>query len=225
MVASGFGMNIKLIGSSSPTPKPASSPPTSKNCRSCPSKTSSCTSSAGERGADGDPDACTIYTVSADFFPWNDTARSDVTQNFGLESGPHGNQCPGQVRPFNPRLEAGTSNPIAGAFSAFTLKLNREDGDQYLGDLNFTMPPGLTANLHGITYCPEAAIPAAANTPGAAEQADPSCPAAREIGTTNVAAGPGAHPFHATGKMYMAGPFQGAPLSPRRDHPGARRAL
>ncbi len=46
-------------------------------------------------------------------------------------------------------------NATAGAFSSFALKLNREDGDQYLGQLNFTMPPGLTANLHGVTYCPK----------------------------------------------------------------------
>ena len=104
--------------------------------------------------------------------------------------------------------------PTAGAFSSFTLKLNREDGDQYLGKLNFTMPPGLTANLHGVTYCPEASIAAAATTLGRTEQADPSCPASSEIGSSNVAAGPGSHPFHAVGKIYMAGPFQGAPLSP-----------
>ena len=61
--------------------------------------------------------------------------------------------------------------------SSFTLKLNREDGDQFLGKLNFTMPPGLTANLHGITYCPEADIAAAARHPGKVEQAHPSCPA------------------------------------------------
>ena len=75
------------------------------------------------------------------------------------------------------------------------------------------MPPGLTANLHGITYCPEAAIAAAAVTLGRTEQSNPSCPASSEIGTSNVAAGPGTHPFHATGKIYLAGPFQGAPLS------------
>ena len=28
-----------------------------------------------------------------------------------------------------------------------------------------------------------------------------------------MAAGPGSHPFHVTGKMYLAGPFKGAPLS------------
>ena len=69
-----------------------------------------------------------------------------------------------EIRPFHPRLEAGTSNPAAGAFSTFTLKLDREDGDQFLGNLNFMMPPGLTANLRGIAYCPEAAIAAAAQT-------------------------------------------------------------
>jgi hypothetical protein len=71
----------------------------------------------------------------------------------------------------------------------------------------------LTATLRGITYCPEANIAAAANTLGKVEQLHPSCPASSEIGTSNVAAGPGSHPFHAVGKIYMAGPFQGAPLS------------
>ena len=75
------------------------------------------------------------------------------------------------------------------------------------------MPPGLTANLHGVTYCPEASILKAAETLGRSEEREPSCPASAEIGTTNVAAGPGSHPFHAVGKMYLAGPFKGAPLS------------
>jgi hypothetical protein len=48
---------------------------------------------------------------------------------------------------------------------------------------------------------------------GRVEQNDPSCPTSSEIGTSNVAAGPGSHPFHAVGKVYFAGPFNGAPLS------------
>src|SRR5262249_48255885 len=93
------------------------------------------------------------------------------------------------------------------------LKLDREDGDQFLGDLNFRMPPGFTGDLRGISYCPEASILAAAARLGRAELAAPSCPASSQIGTTNVAAGPGSHPFHAIGKMYLGGPFKGAPLS------------
>jgi hypothetical protein len=75
------------------------------------------------------------------------------------------------------------------------------------------MPPGFTGDLRGISYCPEAAIAAATRNRGLAERAIPSCPAASEVGSTNVAAGPGEHPFHAVGKMYLAGPFKGEQLS------------
>jgi hypothetical protein len=130
-----------------------------------------------------------------------------------VSSGPNGRPCPGQIRPFNPRLAAGTATPIAGAFSKFTLKLDRDDGDQFLGDLNFELPPGFTGSLRGISYCAEGSIAAATANAGRAEQASPSCPASSQVGTTNVAAGPGSHPFHAVGKMYLAGPFKGAPFS------------
>ncbi len=214
MVASGFGMNIKLVGSFRPNPETGQLTTTFEELPQLPFEIFELHLFASDRGLMATPTTCTIYTVTADLFPW-DTALADQTstQVFGLTSGPHGSQCPGQIRPFNPTLVAGTSNPKAGAYSSFTLKLNREDGDQFLGKLNFTMPPGLTANLHGITYCSEADIAAAANAAGKVEQADPSCPASSEIGTSNVAAGPGSHPFHAYGKIYLAGPFRGAPLS------------
>jgi hypothetical protein len=93
------------------------------------------------------------------------------------------------------------------------LKLDRDDGDQYLRDVNFAMPPGFTGDLGGISYCPEAAITAAAQRPGLVEQSSPSCPASSQIGTSNVAAGPGSHPFHAIGRIFLAGPLNGAPLS------------
>jgi hypothetical protein len=160
------------------------------------------------------PIRCGVYEIEGRFFPWNETLPDQNSQqNFGLSEGPHGAACPGQLRPFHPRLEAGTSNPIAGGFSDFHLKLDRDDGDQFLGDLTFKMPPGFTGDLRGITYCPEAAIVASADKLGRAEQASPSCPASSQVGTSNVAAGPGGHPFHAVGKMYLSGPFKGAPLS------------
>jgi hypothetical protein len=169
---------------------------------------------ASDRGLIATPTQCTLYQTKAEFVPWNHLVSPQESRaNVSLKSGPDGGECPGPVRPFHPRLAAGTTTPVAGAFSAFTLKLDRDDGDQFLGDLNFTMPPGLTGSLRGLAYCPEAAIAAAAQKTGREERAVPSCPAGSEIGTTNVAAGPGSHPFHAVGKMYLAGPFKGAPLS------------
>ncbi len=214
LTASGFGMNIKLVGSLYPNPKTGQLTATFEELPQVPFDEFDIHLFASERGLMATPTACTIYTTTATFYPWDQSLpEQESSEIFGLDSGPHGSECPGQIRPFNPTLEGGTSNPTAGAFSNFTLKLNREDGDQYLGKLNFTMPPGLTANLHGVTYCPDADIAAAATNLGKVEQADPSCPTSSEIGSSNVAAGPGGHPFHAVGKIYMAGPFQGAPLS------------
>jgi hypothetical protein len=213
-IASGFGINAKLVGSVRPNPQTGQVNVEFPNLPQAPFDDFQLHLFSGERGLLATPNRCSVYTVSATFHPWNSTlAEQTSNQHFGLESGPGGSPCPGQIRPFHPSLLAGTSNSSAGAFSSFTLKLNREDGDQYLGQLGFTMPPGLSADLRGVAYCPDAAIAAAANNAGRTEQAQPSCPASSQIGTTNVAAGPGSHPFHAVGKVYFAGPFQGAPLS------------
>jgi hypothetical protein len=213
-IASGFGINAKLVGSIKPDPTTGRITAYFEDLPQAPFDDFQLHLFSSDRGLMATPTRCTIYTTSAHFFPWNATLPDqESTQNFGLNKGPNGGECPGQVRPFHPGLSAGTSNPAAGAHSAFTLKLTREDGDQFLGKLNFVMPPGLTASLRGISYCSDAAIAAAAGNAGRVEEESPSCPASSQIGTTNVAAGPGTHPFHATGRMYLAGPFKGDPLS------------
>jgi hypothetical protein len=169
---------------------------------------------ASDRGLVATPTRCAVFEADSLFVPWNDQLAPQRSKPLmTVTKGPNEGPCPGSVRPFNPSLVAGMSSAVAGAFSSFSLKLDRNDGDQYLGDLNFRLPPGFTGSLRGIPYCPEAAIAAAATKLGRAEQASPSCPASSQIGTTNVAAGPGTHPFHAVGRMYLAGPFKGAPLS------------
>lgn len=214
MIASGFGINAKLTGSIRPNPLTGRLTAYFEELPQVPFEDFQVHLFASDRGLMATPTRCGIYTTTADFFPWNRSLPDQTSsQIFSLESGPGGSLCPGQIRPFSPSLMAGTGVPTAGVHSSFTLKLDREDGDQDLGKLNFTMPPGLTADLRGVAYCPEASIARAANTPGRVEQANPSCPAASQIGTSDVAAGPGSHPFHAVGRIYFAGPFQGAPLS------------
>jgi hypothetical protein len=214
LVADGSGIHAKLIGTFRPDPNTGQVRVELLDLPQVPFDDFQLHLFASDRGLLATPTHCTLYPVSGRLFPWN-ASLPDLTlsDNVSLDSGPNGTECSGEVRPFHPRLAAGTSNPLAGAFSDFSLKLDRDDGDQYLGDLNFKMPPGFTGSLRGISYCPEAAISSAAQSLGRAEQASPSCPASSQVGTSNVAAGPGAHPFHAVGKMYLAGPFKGAPLS------------
>jgi hypothetical protein len=214
LIADGFGIHAKLLGAFRPDPTTGRVTAYVEDLPEVPFETFDVHLFASDRGLMATPIRCSVYEVEAQFFPWNDVLPDQRSvQVFSIASGPHGSQCPGQIRPFNPSLRAGTRNPTAGAFSDFALQLDREDGDQFLGDLNFRMPPGFTGDLRGIAYCPEAAITAAAQNPGRTEQAIPSCPASSQIGTTNVAAGPGGHPFQTVGRMYLAGPFKGAPLS------------
>jgi hypothetical protein len=214
LVLDGFGIHSKLFVSVHPDPSTGQLTMSMTDLPQVPFESFDIHLFASDRGLLATPTQCRVYDVDSLFTPWNGLlAPQHSTPLLSVTSGPNGSTCPGEERSFNPRLAAGTSNALAGAFSSFTLKLDRDDGDQFLGDLNFRMPPGFTGDLRGIPYCPEASIVAAAQRPGRVEQAGPSCPASSLIGTTNVAAGPGSHPFHVVGKMYLAGPFKGAPLS------------
>ena len=97
------------------------------------------------------------------------------------------------------------------------MRLTRRDGDQDLTKFAAALPRGLLASLVGVGKCSEADIAAArARTGphgGAEELADPSCPAASKIGTTLAGAGVGTQLTWVPGSLYLAGPFNGAPLS------------
>ena len=169
------------------------------------------------------PPACapTPYTTTADLTPWSSPEGVDVHtgDSFAVTEAPGVAACPSSAStaPNQPSLAAGTVAPKAGAYSPFVLKVARRDGSQPLGRIEATLPPGVIAKLAGVPYCSEAEIAKAQGrshpNEGALELADPSCPAASEVGTLDVAAGAGDIPLHTTGHAYLAGPYKGAPLS------------
>jgi hypothetical protein len=81
--------------------------------------------------------------------------------------------------------------------------------------LNIVTPPGFLASLRGVPYCPEQAIERLyePSYSGRAEQESPSCPVASQVGTASTAAGAGSRPLHTPGRVYLAGPYKGAPVS------------
>jgi hypothetical protein len=95
------------------------------------------------------------------------------------------------------------------------LDLSRPDGDQNLSRLKVTTPPGFSATLKGVPYCPESTIARLESSTysGLAEQLSPSCPAASQIGTATAGVGAGTHPLYVGGRVYLGGPYKGAPLS------------
>jgi hypothetical protein len=171
----------------------------------------------GPRAPLATPSACGTYTTTSDLEPWSTPYTPDATpsSSFAVDSGPGGTPCPPSpaARTLSPALSAGTLTPIAGAHSPLTVNLTRDDGQQQISSLNATLPPGLLATLKGVPYCSDAGLAAAAAHGGRAELASPSCPAASQIGTVQVGAGPGSSPYYISGKVYLAGRYKGAPLS------------
>ena len=161
------------------------------------------------------PPACGTYTAEALFTPWSAPLTPvPLSNSFQIENGIGGGPCPaGGVPPFHPGLVAGTLNNSAGAYSPMDIRITRNDGEQEITRFSSQFPPGLTANLSGVPFCPDADIEAAKHVSGAQEETTPSCPASSEIGHSLVGAGVGPVLAYTPGKVYMAGPYNGAPFS------------
>jgi hypothetical protein len=166
------------------------------------------------------------FTIVTRFTPWsaqdpNNPAPDEIvsrTSTFTVDRGVDGGPCPaGGIKPFRPGLLAGSINNAAGKYSPFNVRLTRNDGEQEFTNFSIKLPPGVIGKLAGIPFCSDAAIAAAKGrtgpTGGAEELASPSCPAASQIGRTLVGSGVGALLTYVPGKLYMAGPYSGAPLS------------
>ncbi|HVS99164.1 MAG TPA: hypothetical protein VHE08_01475 [Solirubrobacterales bacterium] len=167
----------------------------------------------GGRSEFATPEVCGTYGTHGEMTPWSAPESGPPAQT--SDSFTVSGNCassPG-ARPFSPSLEAGTVTPSAGAYSPLVIKIARKDGEQELRSLDFTLPPGLTGKLAGIPYCSDSAISAAEHRSGKEESANPSCSGSSQIGTVDTSAGVGSEPLHVGGKIYLAGPYKGAPLS------------
>jgi len=150
--------------------------------------------SGGQRSVLANPQTCGTATTTSDLEPWS-----------APESGPNATPswpfavtgCGGG---FAPAFSAGTVTPLAGAYSPFTLTFSRHDREQDLSGLAVTMPPGLLGALKGVEQCPE---------PQASKG---ECGEGSLIGHDQVAAGAGSEPLWETGRVYLTGPYRGAPF-------------
>ncbi len=162
------------------------------------------------------PPACGDYNLQAELTPWSNPAQTltDLSAPFEITSSFSGGACPaGGVPPFAPQFVAYPIHGNGGAFSPFYMRITRNDGEQEITGFSTQLPPGLTGILTGIPFCSEADIALARTKSGAEEEADPSCPVASEIGHTIAEAGVGEVLAQTPGKLYLAGPFEGAPFS------------
>jgi hypothetical protein len=167
----------------------------------------------GARSEFATSEVCGNFPTEGEWTPWSAPESGPPAQtsdSFDVSS--NCASSPG-ARPFAPSFEAGTTANNAGGYNPLVIKIGRKDGEQELTSLNFTLPKGLIGKLAGIPYCGDDAIAAAEHKSGKDEQSNPSCPAASQVGTVDTSAGVGSEPFHVGGKLYLAGPYKGAPVS------------
>jgi hypothetical protein len=173
---------------------------------------------SGVRAALVNPATCGVKTITAEFYSWSDPDTPVTeTSSYDVTRKPDGTPCVNALaeRPFAPQMTAGSVSPSAGDYSQFLFRLTRGDEDQELSRLDITLPEGLSANISAITQCPEAKITQATapSRTGQEEIENPSCPASSQVGTVDVGSGVGVPLYYFSGKAYLAGPYEGAPLS------------
>jgi len=154
----------------------------------------------GEKAPLTTPAHCGTYTTETSFASWSGETKHpyaplEITN--GPNGGAGGGACPSSL-PFSPALTGGALNLNAGAFSPFTLTMNRSDGEQNMQSVQATLPPGLAGILTGVELCPE-------------PQANlGECGPNSLIGETTVSVGVGGDPYTDTGgKFYLTGPYNG----------------
>jgi hypothetical protein len=132
-----------------------------------------------------------------------------------LTQAPGGGPCAKTMaeRPFAPSVTAKPATAKAATYTPFQLKVTRNEGQQEIKGFNLTLPPGATANISGVPYCQANEYNAAAGLSGVQEQKSWSCNGKSEIGTATIEAGTGATPLKIEGRVYLSGPYKGAPLS------------
>jgi hypothetical protein len=200
--AEGSGVLIKLEGKLSVDPASGQITTTFSDNPQLPFSDFTLKFKGGEHAPLVLPQACGEYRAVADLTPYSaPTAPVETWGSFKVDQG-----C-GSGQGFKPGFEAGTTNPIGGSYSPFTLRVTRADGQQNISTIDSVLPEGLLAKLAGVPLC------------GDSDAASGNCPAASQVGSATVGSGAGNSPLYVPqpGKeptgVYLAGPYKEAPYS------------
>jgi hypothetical protein len=104
--------------------------------------------------------------------------------------------------PFAPGQTTSNQTATPAANTSFTFSLTRPSGQQYLSQVQTTLPEGLVGKIPAAEQCSEAA----------ANSETIACPEGSKIGAAVVEAGAGSTPYKFTGQVYLTGPYNGAPF-------------
>ncbi len=145
--------------------------------------------------------------------PYGSAPTYDELSYTLIKTGVDGGPCPTGTPPFAPEVRAGAVNSNVNAFTPYFVHISRQDTEQELTSYSLTLPKGVTGKLAGVAKCSDAVIEVAKAKRGFVEASNPSCPASSLVGHTLTGYGVGSALTYAEGRIYLAGPYHGAPLS------------
>lgn len=194
IVASGPGVVIKLPGKIAPDLVTGQLTATFDDNPQVPFSKMHLHFNSGPRAPLVTPPTCGVKTSTVEMTAWNlDLPTVRTSDSFTIDS-----NC---AKGFDPGFTAGTKDAIAGKDSPLVTRFTRSDNDQELSTIDVTLPKGLLGRISSIDLCPDAAA------------AGGTCGEGSRIGTATVGAGPGPNPMYITdGRVYMTGPYKGAPF-------------
>jgi hypothetical protein len=208
VAGSADGVNLKLVGEVHLNEQTGRLETTFKHTPELPFSVFKLSFSGGAQAALDTPTQCGTYATSAVFDPWSSPLipNVDTAASFAITAGPGGAACVPQPLPFSPSLTAGSTTDRAGAFTNFSLLLQRGDGQQRIEKLQFKEPAGLAGLISSVPLC------------GEPQASQGQCGESSRIGHAAVASGPGPYPLtipqpgEPESAIYLTGPYGGAPF-------------
>ncbi|HEV7562034.1 MAG TPA: hypothetical protein VGO24_00900 [Solirubrobacterales bacterium] len=218
-----YGIKVRLVGNVSANPATGQLSTTITDAPQVPFTSFKLNFDPGARAVLSSPPTCGPNATATAFTPWSTVAIPPWTgsktaspgDQFALTGAPSGGACAKTMaeRPFAPGFGLAPKSSKAGAYSPLATRITRADGQQELKGAEILLPPGFTGRLVGIPYCKAPELAAAAANAGKAEAASSSCSAKSLVGAATVEAGTGPAPLKINGKVFLSGPYHGAPLS------------
>lgn len=210
-----YGLSVRLVGNVAANAKTGRLTATFKDAPQVAFSSFTLQFKGGDQAPLTSPPTCGPNTTNGNIVPWSGNPPATPASDFSLTTAPGGGPCAKTMaeRPFAPGFKAAPGTDKVKTFTNFAAQFTRPQGQQELKGVDILLPPGATAKLKGIPYCKPADINAAAERSGAAERKNPSCSDKSLVGIAKVSAGTGSKPLKIEGKAYLAGRYQGAPLS------------
>jgi hypothetical protein len=181
LVASGSGVRIKLEGGVTADPRTGQLTATFANNPQQPFSQLRLRMFGGPQAALANPPSCGAKTVGVRMTSWSGKSV-DRQSTFNVD-------CAPGLGGFAPSFVAGSTSPIAGAFSPFVVGVKKPDGDSAIDGLSIDMPKGVLAKLKGNL--------------------------GTQVGSVTAFAGPGTTPFPLPGRVLLEGAYGDAPYSLR----------